>query len=80
MSWTIFFSEKIPGDTFIVTHVMKEEQPEVVEQIKDSLIAMGDSRAGHTILRELYNIDSLMEGESADYNPVRAAFQAVRSH
>ena len=76
----IFFSEKIPGDTFIVTRAIGEEQPKLVARLKESLIAMGDSRAGRTILNELYNIDSLMEGESSDYDPVRAAFHAVRSH
>jgi phosphonate transport system substrate-binding protein len=74
----IFFSEKIPGDTFIVTRSMREEQPELVESLSEVLIAMGDSRAGHTILLELYNIDSLQKAASEDYEPVRLAFQAVR--
>ncbi len=76
----IFFSEKIPGDTFIVTRRMLDKEGKLVKRLEEALIAMGDSRPGHTILRELYNIDSLESAASDDYEPVREAFQAVRRH
>jgi hypothetical protein len=38
---------------------------------------MGDSHLGHTLLLDLYNIDSLQEAASEDYDPVRQAFELV---
>ena len=75
----IFFSDKIPGDTFAVTKPMREAQPDVTAKIKATLMAMGDTRPGRIILRDLYNIDSLMEAVDADYDLVRDAFQTVRT-
>jgi phosphonate transport system substrate-binding protein len=74
----IFFSEKIPGDNFSVTRRMLKDWPGVVKLLKEKLMAMGESSTGQTILRDLYNIDSLTEGQNGDYDTVREAFQAVR--
>ena len=75
----IFFSPPIPGDTFTVTAPMLTEHPGVVAKVKSALLAMGDDHSGHTILSDLYSIDSLVEGVDADYEPVREAFAAVRN-
>ena len=61
-----------------VTQKMQESQPDVVDSIKSVLIDMGESKPGRTILKDLYNIDSLQEALSTDYDPVREAFQLVR--
>ena len=74
----IFFSEKIPGDTFTATRAVLDASPRLVRKIKEALMAMGESKAGHTILKDLYNIDSLLEAVSEDYEPVRSAFRSVR--
>jgi len=73
----IYISEKIPGDTFTATRGMTESHPEAMAKLVDALKAMGDTRAGKIILTDLYNIDSLVEAESADYEPVREAFRRV---
>lgn len=75
----IFFSKPIPGDTFTVTKEMTAAQAKVVAKVKETLIAMGETRTGRTILGDLYNIDSLTEGSDADYDPVRDAFSNVRN-
>jgi len=75
----IFFSDPIPGDTFNARRELVEAQPRLVEHVVATLTEMGESRAGRTILRDLYNIDSLAVAESADYDPVRRAFELVRS-
>ncbi|MCP4548212.1 MAG: phosphate/phosphite/phosphonate ABC transporter substrate-binding protein [bacterium] len=75
----IFFSDRIPGDTFIVTRTMNKDRPRLASLIKHTLMIMGDSRPGQVILRDLYNIDSLTEAVDADYDPVREAFEGVRS-
>ena len=58
---------------------MLAEQPDIVAKVKTTLLAMGDDHSGRTILGDLYNIDSLVEGKDADYEPVREAFAAVRN-
>lgn len=75
----IYFSDPIPGDTFNARRALAEAKPRLVEHIVDTLVEMGESRAGQTILRDLYNIDSLTAAESGDYDPVRRAFRLVRN-
>lgn len=75
----IYFSPPIPGDTFIVTARMRAAQPAIVTQVKGILLAMGESNAGRLILGDLYNIDTLVPAEDADYEVVRKAFAAVRN-
>ncbi len=75
----IFFSKPIPGDTFTVTRGMLEDRKKIVDQVKETLLAMGDTRTGRTILGDLYNIDDLTEGSDEDYDPIRQAFQNVRN-
>ena len=73
----IFISEKIPGDTFTATDQLLDKQAELVQRTIEALILMGNSRTGQVILRDLYNIDSLTEAKSEDYDPVRQAFSQV---
>jgi phosphonate transport system substrate-binding protein len=75
----IFFSPPIPGDTFTVTARCGKDQPKLVALLKTTLLEMGDTRTGHRILSDLYNIDDLTEGSDADYDPIRQAFQSVRN-
>ncbi len=75
----IFFSPPIPGDTFTVTARYIENQKQQVALLKTTLLEMGDSRTGHMILKDLYNIDDLTEGADEDYDPIRQAFQSVRN-
>ncbi|MBN2172448.1 MAG: phosphate/phosphite/phosphonate ABC transporter substrate-binding protein [Candidatus Krumholzibacteriota bacterium] len=75
----IYFSDPIPGDTFTARRALVEAQPRLVAHVVAKLLEMGESRTGQTILNDLYNIDSLAEAESADYDPVRNAFQLVRN-
>lgn len=75
----IYFSPPIPGDTFTVTARMATDAPKLVTRVKQALLAMGEDHGGRTILGDLYNIDSLVEGRDEDYEPVRSAFAAVRN-
>jgi len=77
---SIFISERIPGDTFTATKKMVEGQPLKAAKLVEALKAMGGTRAGKIILSDLYNIDSLVEANSEDYQPVRDAFQRVFKH
>ena len=72
-------SSPIPGDTFTVTADYSKNHKKRVALLKATLLDMGDSRTGHLILSDLYNIDDLTEGSDADYDPIRLAFQSVRN-
>ncbi|MDP6418622.1 MAG: phosphate/phosphite/phosphonate ABC transporter substrate-binding protein [Candidatus Krumholzibacteria bacterium] len=76
---TIFLSHPIPGDTFTATGKMYSTHPALVDKVVKAMVEMGNSRPGQTILRDLYNIDSLEEARSKDYDPVREAYKRVFS-
>lgn len=69
----IFFTEPIPSDTMSTSTKFHEKYPEIVEKITETVKSLSDNEETLELLKELYNIDKMVDATSEDYNPVREA-------
>jgi phosphonate transport system substrate-binding protein len=64
----------IPNDN---VSVIKTLPAELRQKIHDGLMAVAKTEAGHTALKELYDIDGFADATDADYDPVREMMAAL---
>lgn len=69
----IFFTEPIPSDTMSTSTRFHKEYPEIVEKITSTVKELSTVEETALLLKELYNIDAMIDATSADYDPVREA-------
>ena len=50
-----------------------EKYPEIVQKITDAIKEMSKDENDKKILKELYNIDEMIDASTEDYEPVREA-------
>jgi len=70
---SIFVTEPIPADTMSTSMRFHEKYPEIVQKITDAIKEMSKDENDKKILKELYNIDEMIDASSEDYEPVREA-------
>ncbi|HYF94281.1 MAG TPA: phosphate/phosphite/phosphonate ABC transporter substrate-binding protein [Symbiobacteriaceae bacterium] len=64
----VAYTNPIPNDT---VSVRKDLPADFVDQIKKALLDFSQTEEGKKVLKDLYTIDGLVEGNDADYNVVR---------
>jgi phosphonate transport system substrate-binding protein len=69
----IFFTEPIPSDTMSTSTRFHKEYPEIVEKITSTVKELSTVEETAQLLKEIYNIDAMIDATSADYDPVREA-------
>ncbi len=67
-------SPKIPNDT---VSVRKDLPPEVVENIKNALLEIAQTEEGKAALKEVYEIEDLVEVDDSFYDGFRATLDAA---
>jgi phosphonate transport system substrate-binding protein len=70
----IAYSEPAPADNLCVSRDLDKK---VVDRIRKFFLDLSKTPKGSQFLRELYHIDGYAEATSADYEPVRKAFERV---
>ncbi len=69
----IFFTEPIPSDTMSTSTRFHEKYPEIVDKITSTVKELSTVTESAKVLKELYNIDAMIDATSEDYEPVREA-------
>jgi phosphonate transport system substrate-binding protein len=85
-AWTQFLSEEdaakirpilitqpIPSDTMSSAKKFAEENPELLNKLIDKIKHLTDTEEGQKALKDLYNIDKMIDATSEEYEPVREA-------
>lgn len=62
------YTADIPADNVAV---IKDLDPQLVTKVKDGLLKLASEPDGQRVLKELYDVDGLVPGADADYDPVR---------
>lgn len=69
----LFVTDPITGDSMATSKKFYSIHKEIVDQLVNTLLEMGNTPEGKKILSGLYRIDSMIPAKSEDYEPVRAA-------
>jgi phosphonate transport system substrate-binding protein len=69
----IYVSKPIPNDTFATSEKLMKDKPDVVEKVRSVVKELDKSEEGKTALKTLYRIDSMIDAQSSDYDPLRKA-------
>lgn len=69
----IFVTDPIPADTMSTSKKFHEKNPEVVAKIVEVVKNLNQTEEGRKLLKDLYNIEGMVDAVSADYDPVRDA-------
>lgn len=62
------YTPEIPADNVTV---MKGLDPALTQKVKDGLLALAADEQGKQVLMDLYEVEALVPGKDADYDPVR---------
>jgi phosphonate transport system substrate-binding protein len=71
----IAITDPIPNDTVSVRRGL---DPEITRRIKEGLLKLSTTDQGQRLLKDLYNINGLVEGVDRDYDSVRAAARVLK--
>lgn len=69
----IFYTRPIPGDTITGSKTFIDAHSKETNKVLQALLEMGDDPEGKNLLRDLYQVDYLVDAESEDYESVREA-------
>ncbi|MBO8140565.1 MAG: phosphate/phosphite/phosphonate ABC transporter substrate-binding protein [Firmicutes bacterium] len=69
------YTEPIPNDGVVVR---RELHPDLVRQIQQALIDIGNTDEGQQLLDTLYNVTGFVEADSARYDVVRRTYQLLK--
>ena len=69
----ILITEPIPSDTMSTSKKFHNAQPVIVDKVVSAVKALSDNEETLKIMKELYNIDAMVDATSEDYEPVREA-------
>jgi phosphonate transport system permease protein len=75
----ILYSPPVPSDAVAVTPVCARAHPRLLGQVRDTLIAIGESDEGRAVLGHLNSTDGFVPANPAQYQLVRNAFAATRA-
>lgn len=70
----VSYTKPCPSDNICVN---KDLSPALVARLKHSFLTMSKTPEGIKLLKELYHVDGYVEATSADYEPVREAFERL---
>ncbi len=70
----IGYTDEIPNDTVSVRADLGDE---LIEQIKQAFLDIASTDEGHEIIYSIYEIDGFEPAEDSEYDPVRAAAEAL---
>ncbi|MFS0675043.1 phosphate/phosphite/phosphonate ABC transporter substrate-binding protein [Ornithinibacillus sp. 179-J 7C1 HS] len=71
------FTAEIPNDTISVTADLDDE---LVKEIKDVFLSFNDDEEMLTIMKEVYNWDSISEASDEEYDVVRETYEKFREN
>jgi phosphonate transport system substrate-binding protein len=69
----IFVTDPIPADTMSTSKKFHEKNPEALAKIVEVVKNLNQTEDGRKLLKDLYNIEGMVDAVSADYDPVRDA-------
>jgi phosphonate transport system substrate-binding protein len=70
---SIFVTDPIPADTMSTSKKFHEKNPQVITKIVEVVKNLNQTEEGRKLLKDLYNIEGMVDAVSADYDPVRDA-------
>ena len=71
MRYARYFTEPIPSDTMSTSTRFHEKHPEIVDKITSTVRDLSANEESAKVLKELYNIDAMIDASGDDYYPVR---------
>lgn len=69
----VYVSKPIPNDTFSTTDKFYAEHKDVVDKVTDVVKHMDSTPEGKQALLKLYRIDSFLDAQSSDFDPLKKA-------
>lgn len=75
----ILYTPPVPSDAVAIDPRFGREHPLLVRDVRAALIAVGNSDEGRALLKRLNGTDGFVPADPAQYELVRAAFEATRA-
>ena len=72
----IYYTDPLPNDGVVVR---KELHPDLIEEIRQALVEIGETEEGSTLLTELFRVTAFVPATSERYDIVRRAYELLKS-